>query len=154
MGFDEVALELESIARSLKHAGDTELLRELTSAFRRAVQPVPREIRAGLIPHLPNRYAATLDADLSVTTSVRSGERDPGVTVRATTRGTKRRRIRRLDQGILEHPLWGNREHWYTQPVQPGWFTSVNEAAAPRVREDLQQALDDVGRKIGSKGLG
>jgi hypothetical protein len=155
-GFDEVASELESIARHLRRAGEQDLAQELTAAFRRAVQPVPREIRAGLKPHLPDPYADVLNADLSLTVSVKSSEHNPGVSVRGTTRGAggvQRRRIRRLDQGILAHPLWGNREHWFNQPVEPGWFTGVAETAKPRVRRELEQALDIVNRKIASKGL-
>lgn len=153
-GFDEVAAELESIARDLRQAGDTDLVRELNNAFRRSVQPVPGQIRAGLKPHLPDRYAEVLDADLSIGTSIRSSERNPGVSVRATTRGlggVQRRRLKRLDDGILAHPLWGNRRKWFYQQVEPGWFSGVAQDAAPQVREALQEALDDVGRKIGSR---
>jgi hypothetical protein len=59
-----------------------------------------------------------------------------------------RRRIRRLDQGILEHPLFGNRRHWYRQPVAAGWFTQPNDDAAPRARRDIEDALGRVKDKI------
>jgi hypothetical protein len=146
-GLDDAARRLETLAARLREAGDTGLLRELTGAFRRSTDPVPQEIRAGLVPKLPNPYAAVLDEDLTIRASVRT-TRNPGVSLVGTTRSGQRRRIRRLDRGILAHPLWGNRRHWYDQPVEPGWFTGPAQAAAPRVRAELEQALHDVADEI------
>jgi hypothetical protein len=57
------------------------------------------------------------------------------------------RKLRSLDAGEIHHPLWGDREHWYRQGVQPGWFTGPAEAGGPRVREAIGQALEDVAAK-------
>jgi hypothetical protein len=148
-GLDDAARRLETLAARLREAGDTGLLRELDRAMRRATDPVPQEIRAGLKPKLPDRYAEVLDAELVISSSVRTTGRSPGVRLRGTTRGTaERRRIRRLDAGVLAHPLWRNRRHWYEQPVEPGWFTGPAKADAPKVRAELEQALHDVADKI------
>ena len=53
-----MASELEAAAFRLRRAGQDDLARELTAAMRRGVDPVPDKIRAGLGPHLPDRYAA------------------------------------------------------------------------------------------------
>lgn len=154
-GLVTAADELDSVARHLREIGEGELVRELTAAIRRGVDPVRDDIRAGLKPKLPDRYAEVLDADLAINVSVRTGDRNPGVTVKATTRSGQRRRIRRLDQGILAHPLWGNRKHWYNQgepSVQPGWFTGPADDAAPRVRAEIERALDEVSVKATSRG--
>lgn len=148
----EVADELESIGRHLRRAGEIDLERELVAAFRRAVRPVPGQIRRELKPHLPDRYAADLDADVSIGVSVRTADKNPGVSIYAKARG-KGRKLRRLDAGLLTHPLYGDREHWFTQSVVPEWFTGPAKDAAPRVRDELQRALDDIGLKIASKGL-
>jgi hypothetical protein len=147
----DAASELASIARHLRAAGDTELLRELQKAMTDAVGPVKEAIRANLVPSLPNRYAGTLDADLTIRANSYSGA-NPGVTLTGFTRGTKKRKLRRLDTGILTHPLFGDREHWYDQPVTPGWFTRPAEDDAPRVREAIIRALDDVAAQAASKG--
>lgn len=148
-GLADAAAELEALAFRLRRAGDGGLVREVTKAMRDAVVPVQDEIRAGLAPDLPNRYAAALDADLRLGVNVRTGERDPGVAITGQSR-SKARKLRNLDEGRLTHPVFGNREEWRTQElpsVQPGWFTRPAEAAGPRVRAGIEQALADVADK-------
>jgi hypothetical protein len=149
-GLADAAAELEALAFRLRRAGDTELLREVTRAMRDAVDPVQEQIRGGLRPDLPNRYAAALNADLRLGVNVRTNDRDPGVAITGQAR-TKARKLRNLDAGRLTHPGPGNdREHWYTQEepsVQPGWFTGPAEAGGPRVRTAIERALEDVAAK-------
>lgn len=148
-GLADAAAELEALAFRLRRAGDGELVREVTRAMRDAVEPVQAEIRAGLDPHLPKRYAAELDADVRLGTNVRTNDRDPGVSITGAPLA-KTRKLRYLDEGRLTHPLFGDREHWYTQElpsVQPGWFTGPAEAAGPRVRTAIERALADVAGK-------
>ena len=150
-GLADAAAELEALAFRLRRAGDTGLLREVTKAMRDAVVPAQGEIRAGLDPHLPKRYAAELDADLWLGVNVRTNERDPGVALTGQTRSGRGRKLRNLDAGDLTHPVYGNREHWVTQDappsVVPGWFTGPAEAAGPRVRGAIERALEDVAAK-------
>jgi len=146
----DLASQLEAAAVRLRRAGEGGLERELTAAMRRAVQPVPGRIRDGLKPHLPDRYAADLaDVDIKVITRSGSAATDAVVSVYAKAAG-KARKLRRLDAGILSHPVFGNREHWATQgapSVHPGWFTGPAEEAAPRVRAELEKTLADVAAK-------
>jgi hypothetical protein len=161
-GLADAAAELEALAFRLRRAGDGDLLREVTKAMRDAVVPVQNEIRAGLKPHLPDRYAAELDADLRLSVNVRTNERDPGVALAATTRSGRGRKLRNLDAGELTHPLFGDRslwthapreverQLWFTQEepsVQPGFFTGPAEAGGPRVRAAIERALADVAGK-------
>jgi hypothetical protein len=153
-GLVEAASELESIARHLRRAGELDLVRELNAAMRRGVQPVPQAIRAGLKPKLPDRYAETLDADLALGISVRTSDRNPGVSVTAKARA-KTRKLKYLDAGRLTHPVFGDREVWRTQElpsVQPHWFTGPVTDAAPRIRGELERALEDVAAKASGKG--
>jgi hypothetical protein len=152
-GLSETASELESIARHLRRAGEVELVRDLQKAIRDAVSPVPKAIRAGLDDHMPDRYAAELNADLALTVSVRTGDRNPGVTIFGKARG-KARKLANLDAGRLTHPVYGNREVWRTQTdgVVKGWFTGPCEKAAPRVRQAILAALNDVSERAVRKG--
>lgn len=153
----DMASELEAAAFRLRRAGQDDLARELTRAMREAVKPVPDQIRAGLVPHMPTRYAEILDADTDIKTVTRSGgsNTDAVVSVYATGRGgVARRRYKRLDGGILEHPVFGDRTDWKKQGQEtgakkpiPGWFTGACQAAGPRVRDGLEQALRDVAAK-------
>jgi hypothetical protein len=153
----DLASELEAVAFRLRRAGDEDLGRELTKAMRDAVAPVPDEILAGLRSRLPDRYADTLNADLDIKTIARNSggaDADAAVSVYAQNSG-KSRALRKLDAGILRHPLFGDREHWYTQAggagtgpgMHSGWFTSPCEDAASRVAAGLEQALGDVSGK-------
>jgi hypothetical protein len=159
-GLDDAASELESIARHLRRAGEGELVTELTRAIRRAVEPVKGEILDGLKPRLPDPYAATLASDLNLRVTVSTSDRDPRVTLSAQAAGISgagrrtrgRRRIVRLDRGILEHPLFGDKSHWYKQEVGPGFFTQPAKAAATQVRAEIEKALEDVAYKAASKG--
>src|SRR6266704_5469985 len=148
-GLADAAAELEALAFRLRRAGDTELLREVTRAMRDAVDPVQDEIRAGLKPEPPDRYAKELDEDLRLGVNVRTNERDPGVAITGQAR-SKARKLRDLDAGRIHHPLFGDREKWFLQEepsVQPGWFTGPAEAGGPRVRAAIERALADVAGK-------
>lgn len=148
----DLGSELEALAYRLRRAGQDDLGRELTAAMRRSVNQVPGKIGAGLAPHLPDQYAAELGADLDIKTVTRnsgSTTADAAVSVYAQTRSGKRRKLRRLDSGLISHPLYGNREHWYTQTgmsegMKPGWFTGPCQDAEPHVRTELERALRDV----------
>lgn len=138
------------LAGRLKDIGDAGLQRELNTAINDAARPLLTEIQAQLPDHLPNPYAAVLDADLRLSLSQRTADRNPGVTLRGATR-SGRRRIRRLnDTGVLWHPLFGNRRHWYgqTSHVKTGWFTDAPEHAAPRVRDEILHAMNDVASRV------
>ena len=117
----DMASELEAAAVRLRRAGQDDLARELTAAMRRGVAPVPDQIRAGLRPHLPDRYAADLAAGVDIKTITRAGSAttDAVVSVVAQSRGGNRK-LKRLDAGVLSHPVYGNRENWSTQQVEAG----------------------------------
>ena len=89
----DMASQLEAAAVRLRRAGQDDLARELTAAMRRGVAPVPDEIRAGLKPHLPDRYAGTLAADLDIRTIARAGSvtTDAVVSVYAQSRTGNRK---------------------------------------------------------------
>ncbi len=139
------------LATRLRDLGETGLRRDLSKAVSDAARPVLGEVRTELPGHMPNRYARTLDEDLQLTLSQRTNADTPGVTLRATTRGRGgRRRIRRLDSGVLAHPLFGNRRHWYEQAshVSAGFFTGPAQDSAPRVRDAILHAMHDVAAKV------
>lgn len=150
-GVDELARSLNAVSARLRELGDEGLTRELSRAIGRAVDPLKDRIRAGLKPHLPDPYAEVLDADLKIRRSSSTSGEEARVTVLASADGTKKRKLRQLDDGFLHHPLFGNRKHWYEQAVQPGWFTGPVNESVPAVREAIEAALDNVIEKAVSR---
>ena len=152
----DLASQLEAAAFRLRRAGRDDLARELTAAMRRGVAPVPGQIRDGLRSHMPDRYAGTFAADVDIKVIARAGSAttDAAVSVYAKAAG-KARKLKRLDEGKITHPQFGNREHWYTQEggagtgpgMHSGWFTGPCQDAEPRVRAELEKALADVAAK-------
>ena len=146
--------QLRKLSARLREAGDEGkgLRRELLKAVTAAARPLAKDIRdpARLHPYLPGPYADVLAADLSVTTSKRTG-RDPGISLKVKGR-VKKRHVRRIDDGTLMHPLWGDREHWYAQRqhVQPGAISDPFNKAAPAIRAEVLKAMHDVGKRVTS----
>ena len=152
----DFASELESVARELRRQADGQMLRDLNRAMRDAVSPVTGEIREGLRPKLPDRYADELAGDLKLQVSIQSA-RDPGVTLIARERGTvsgKRRRLYRLNRGVLEHTVFGDRSDWKPQDVEPGWFTDAPGKSDPRVEQALAEVLERVAYEVDRRAAG
>ena len=147
MSEDWGAEEFATLAKNLILVGEVELKKELYDAIDAATRPVEDNMRRGLPDYMPDRYAETLNGDLRITTSKRTGP-DPGVRVQAAGRA-RRRRVRRLNAGVLAHPLFGNRRYWYNQVdgVRAGFFDAPAEAAMPQVREAVSAALERAAEK-------
>ena len=150
-GLDELAVQLAALRDLLKEAGEGGLSRKLAREIGKAVDPLEKEIRDGLRPRLPNRYADIIAADLEVFRRIHNTPDGAQVTVYARTAGPGKRRLRRLDAGILWHPTFGDRKKFREQgppSVEPGWFSGPAEAAIPRAREGIERALNDVLEEI------
>lgn len=154
---DALADDLARLAKACREAGEVGLKRELTDAINKAAEPVPDAIRASLKPHLPDRYAEVLDADLKITVSIRTGA-GAGVTIQATAptgRGRRGRALPAINAGILRHPVFaqGPRRSWHWKDqelpsVQPDFFSQPVHDAAPQVRKEIENALDGLNAKI------
>jgi hypothetical protein len=144
------AADFAALSRRLKEAGETGLRRELYSAISKAARPLANEISSAdhLRPYMPDRYAEALAADLRVGVSRRTGN-DPGVSIRAKGR-VKARKLQQLDAGVILHPLWGDREHWFRQTaaMRAGFFTDPARHAAPDMRKAILGAMHETARKI------
>ena len=159
---DDLAGQLNAVAVRLREIGEHDLVNELQRAIGNAVAPLPARIREGLPAYLPNRYAETLDADLSVTRrTFLGGSGDfARVTVYASPRGDKKRKLRMSNAGFLWHPLFGVRKDftardghevkaWHVnqppgQGMVPGWFDVPAEESVPQIRQAVEKAMDDI----------
>jgi|SRR6516162_9488893 hypothetical protein len=139
---DAAAQDLATLARNLRDAGETGLRRDLLAAIKHAAATIPPVVRVQLPDRMPDRYAAVLGPDLDMGSSTRTTGTEIGVSVYARPRGRKKRKLPRLDYGILTHPLFGDRKYWYDQAITRGFFSGPVEDAAPRVRADMIDAID------------
>src|SRR5260221_10545616 len=147
-------LALSARLREMGPAGQG-LRRELLKSINDAAGPLAREIQSfqHLAPYMPDRYAAVLASDIEVTAAKNLGA-EPSVRIRAKGR-VKRRKVVRLNDGVLTHPLYGDREHWFTQGpaaggMRPGFFSGPAEKAAPEIRDKVLGAMAETARKITS----
>ncbi len=143
----EAAQEFRDLAVNLRLVGQDGLRRELYQAISDAAAPVAAEIRGvtHLRDYMPDRYADVLASDLQVTTHKNTSISNPGVTLfaRAPTFGRGGRKIAQRESGVITHPLFGNKNRWFTQTggMKPGFFSSPAERSAPAVRDKILEAM-------------
>lgn len=143
--------DFAALSRRLKEAGETGLARALRKALKDAAAPITAEISDSrhLEAYMPNRYAATLAADLKVTTTQRGSIRSPGVRIEAAGR-QKKRKVTQLNGGVITHPLYGDRERWFHQlrGMRAGFFADPCDRSGPQVRDQILKAMHDTAAKI------
>lgn len=139
-----MAVSFEAFAREIRAFDDR---RTVINTIRREIrEPIPalrKEVRASAIDTLPssgglNRWVARA----SVTARFRDSGRSAGVTIKVSRKagdGDKADLDALNRSGSIRHPLYGNRGHWYSQAVPPGFFDRPWEAFRP----DFIKACDD-----------
>ena len=140
------------LSKALKHAGRGELRKELNKRLREAAKPLTAETRAAALAGLPKRGGlnrAVAQAPQRV--QVRTGDQTAGVrVVVASKRGTA---ARGSDEGVIRHPVFGDRGTFVSQQVPPGWFSGTLQAKAPTVKPAVERAIqtviDDIVKEAG-----
>lgn len=147
--------KLRVLSAQLRAAG-TEgqgLRRELYKAVNAAARPLAKEIGspANLRPYMPDPYADLLATDITVGATKSTGK-NPGVAIRAKGRRHARKLKRLNDDGILSHPVFGDRKRWVDQTshVKPGFFTDPCEKAAPDIRDQVSGAMAEISKRLTS----
>lgn len=142
----EGADQLKRVNAALRHAQPS-LRRELSTAVRDSTEPLKRQAAANIPSYLPSSggLAGLVAADTKLVTQRRGGRTSPGVRIAARSR----RNVRRMDRtGTVRHPLFGNRDHWFTTRFRPGWFSNPMQDGVPGVRRELIAAMSRVAAKI------
>jgi hypothetical protein len=164
MPIDGGGEQLRTLAERLKDAGaeGQGFRRELLKQLGDAAKPLARVIAGPerLKPYMPDRYAAVLAADLSVTTQRLFAGSSPRISIVAKGR-VRKRKVARLEDGFISHPVFaqGPRRKWnwkggnlQTGGMKPGWFSDPCEKAAPDIREHVLEAMAETARKISDGG--
>ncbi len=136
--------KLASVAAVLVASGDKDLQRELRRAMSRMTKPMRRAGRQGALQILPHRGGLDEHVASTARISTRVTLKRNGVGVRIV--GDSRDNLHRMDeQGIVRHPLFGNRKKWIDERIRPGWFTKplilTTNDIGPR---EINKAIDDV----------
>lgn len=140
--------ELAALARDLKAAGNKDLRKEMLRGLRTAARPAVGAVRASaeaILPHTGGLAHAV--ATSAITTRTTTSARSAGVRVVATGK-QHAHNIRRLDEGKLRHPVFGNRNAWVDQDVPPHWFTRPLEQLEPTVQVAMRRVLTNVARQL------
>jgi hypothetical protein len=133
--------DLYRIARQVrKSASDPEVAKQFNKAVKGSTKPAQNRIKQGLGEYMPTGYVPDLRRDLSVRSGTTLSGRRAGVRVEARSRQS---RLGALNAGRLRHPLFGNRDHWFTQAVRPGFFTDPLRAAVPAVKAAVERAVQE-----------
>lgn len=128
-------------ARIRKEAG--ELPHELIDALERAAPPLERAATRSAAANLPHRGGlAGIVASSGMSHQRRAGG------IRIVAHGITQLKL--TNEGKVRHPVYGNPFTWVTQaiPKARDWFDRPIRAGAPKVRAELNKALDKIARKI------
>jgi len=139
------AAELKRVAAAIKASGDENLSKELNKALSRAAKPLKKSARQGALQILPYRGGlAERVAGSRFTSRVTKRGKGAGLTIV----GTGQDNLTRMDAGTVRHPVFGNRNRWVTERINPGWFTKPLTLDAPKVAVELDAAIDTVAAKL------
>jgi hypothetical protein len=140
------ANRLGEVAAQLKAAGDRELRRDLLRGIQRAGKPLKAAAREGALRNLPSTGGLNeFVADAKVSVRTRSAGRNPGVRLTGKKSGHD---LQAIDRGRVRHPVFGNRRAWVNQSVRAGWWTEALQDAAPKVRQELVEVVEDIARRV------
>jgi hypothetical protein len=145
-------IELPLLAKRLKEMGLVGIRKQMLTDLRKAAEPVKKDLKRQALADLPKGGGLNeFVAKKPIRTSVRTGARTAGVSVRYTGPG------RHSDiSGGWRHPVFNHRDRkWATTDYEPavGWWERGGEAAAPEARLLMANILGEVGRKVNGRVL-
>lgn len=143
----EGGAELREVAVRLRATGMVGLQRRMYRNIRLATAPAAERVRASAMSTLPrggglNEWVASA----VIRTSVTSGPRTAGVTLRMRKTGHD---MKAIDAGVVRHPVYGNTKAWAVTDVQPGFFTKPLEAMRPEVTAACVLAMREAAAEAG-----
>jgi hypothetical protein len=134
--------EFTAFAARLRKA-EGELPHELTDALDRAAPPLERAATRSAAANLPKRGGlAAIVASAGMSHQRRAGG------IRITARGITQLSL--TDDGAVRHPVYGRPGTWVGQliPKAMSWFEKPIRDGIPKVRDELERAVDKLIRGI------
>jgi hypothetical protein len=128
--------------QKLKHAVNSDFPQEFRKELSRELRLLEGSLSSSAINTLPKRggLAAMIASSDSNVRETPNG---------AQLSASSKHDITAMDRGRLRHPLFGNRAHWYTQAVRPGWWSIPIERSKPALQTAANRALENTKTKAG-----
>ena len=144
--------EARQIARAFERAAARDLRYELQRGLEEGAESMVDAAHVSALRNLPKRGRLNLLVAAARIIVLRSGGRDPSVKIVATGMD----QLYPIDKlGVVEHPTFAHRPRVRQSiPKAEGWFTEACEHEAPKVRRELERAIDRVARRIASAARG
>lgn len=139
------ARDLEVLASRLKGA-DRQIRKEMLASFRKVGKPIIADVRSVARSTLPSGgglAALVAGSAYGVRTKLTG---DVGVRIQGTGRTV--RGLRTIDNGLVRHPVFGNRSAWAVQPVTAGYFTKTVQRNLPTIRDGISDAMERTAQQI------
>lgn len=141
--------DVDALVRRIRTHADAKALRkELYAGLNRETKSVREDMKASIGPSLPSRggLAALVIAKVSLTTGAVAG-RNAGVRIKARHKSYD---LRRLNEGRLRHPVFGNRSVWVeqTEGINGGFLDDAFDKNKAEVARGIQRVLADIARKV------
>jgi hypothetical protein len=127
-----------------------ELEKDLLKGTREGLKPLKADVQASAAKKLPKAggYAATVARSVKVSSRVTGGKKVVAL-VSVTASGKRENRdLPSLNRGLLRHPLFGNRRHWYRQTVHRGLVDDPVDRARDRIVANAREAAEAYARSI------
>lgn len=144
--------KLEKLGRDLKEAGDKELRKEFMKAGQAIGKPVKENIRRHALTDLPRKGGLNVwvAKNAKTQTQVRLSGKNLGVRFKTKFKGSSD--VAAINAGEVRHPLFGDKDHWYTTRVTPGFAYRALDELAPEIRKAFLALVDEIARKLEAKG--
>ena len=136
------------MAKELEKQGRRDLRKTLRKVLTDATKPARREMRDATRAALPKKGGLSKWAGKMPALTIHESGPSVGATIKL---GRKGHDFKALNRGRVRHPLFGNRDHWYMEGIESGWWDEARKRIEPQVRQSVDEAMhkyiDDVARK-------
>lgn len=141
-------MEMQALGRKIRAAGEGGNLirKELLKEIRAEGPAIRTKVRASARESMPKRgglndWLAGVRVSMATSTT--------GNRVGVRVKGAKGKHdIKAINRGRLRHPVYGHRDRWKTQSIEPGFFDKPIAAMAPELRASVRAAMDAAARKL------
>lgn len=137
--------QLTRLSAALRTEANRGLRLELNKALRDTTADFPEAFRTAAM-RLPKRGGLASDVAAS---RIRVVRRSSGSAAGITITATNAYLIGRMNRGRLRHRVWGG-DVWVNQAVPPGLWDDPIREKTPKIKRGVEDALNNVGRRIGA----